>query len=86
LVRFMRHKMINLCPTTFEIASKMKNFSGWVRQELLKQHQEQQEKEDSYTRYRCPSCWKVFVDRRNFGEMHCMNRDCGYTHKLEPIE
>jgi ribosomal protein L37AE/L43A len=78
--------MINLCPTTFEIASKMKNFSGWVRQELLKQQQEQQEKEDNYTRYRCPSCLKVFVDRYNFGEMHCMNRDCSYTDKLEPIK
>jgi len=28
--------MINLCPTTFEIASKMPNFSEWVRKELAK--------------------------------------------------
>lgn len=82
----MRHKMINLCPTTFEIASKMKNFSSWVRSELLQIHAKQQEKETNYTRYRCPSCWKVYVDRYDYGEMHCMNRDCGYTHKLEPIE
>ena len=27
----MRHKMITLCPTTYEKASKIKNFSGWIR-------------------------------------------------------
>ena len=32
-----RHKMVNLCPTTYEIASKMANFSKWVRSELIKQ-------------------------------------------------
>ena len=77
--------MITLCPTTFEIASKMKNFSKWVRQKMLEQQAEEQEAEANYTRYRCPACWKVFVDRRNFGEMHCMNKDCGYTHKLDAI-
>jgi len=30
----MRQKMINLCPTTFEQASKMNNFSEWVRLKL----------------------------------------------------
>ena len=75
--------MITLCPTTFEMASKMKNFSGWVRTELLKLNAIDEEKE--YNRYRCPSCWKVFVDKYEEGEMHCMNRDCGYTHKLEMI-
>jgi hypothetical protein len=30
----MRQKMITLDPTSWEIASKMKNFSGWVRQQL----------------------------------------------------
>ena len=30
----MRHKMINLCPTTWEMASKMRNFSGWIRKQL----------------------------------------------------
>ena len=32
----MRQKMINLCPTTYEIARKMPNFSEWVRRKLLK--------------------------------------------------
>ena len=27
----MRNKMITLDPTSYEVASNMKNFSGWVR-------------------------------------------------------
>jgi len=27
----MRHKMITLCPTTYEKAGKIKNFSRWIR-------------------------------------------------------
>ena len=80
----MRHKMINLCPTTFEIASKMKNFSGWVRKELMKIHSINEAKE--YKRFRCPACFKIFVDKQEWGEMNCMNRDCGYIHKLEELE
>ena len=30
----MRQKMITLCPTTWEMASKMKNFSAWIRLQL----------------------------------------------------
>ena len=32
----MRHKTITLCPTTYEIARKMDNFSAWIRHELMK--------------------------------------------------
>ena len=32
----MRQKLITLDPTTFEIASKMTNFSEWVRNQLRK--------------------------------------------------
>ena len=31
----MRNKMVTLCPTTYEIASKMDNFSGWIRIQLM---------------------------------------------------
>jgi hypothetical protein len=31
----MRHKTITLCPTTYEIAKKMPNFSKWIRETLL---------------------------------------------------
>ncbi len=30
-----RQKMITLCPTSYEIAQGMNNFSGWVRKQLL---------------------------------------------------
>ena len=30
-----RQKMITLCPTSYEIAQGMTNFSGWVRKQLL---------------------------------------------------
>lgn len=38
----MRQKLITLDPTSFEIASKMPNFSDWVRRELRKFRDEQQ--------------------------------------------
>lgn len=31
----MRHKTITLCPTTYEIARKMDNFSAWIRMQIL---------------------------------------------------
>lgn len=31
----MRNKMITLCPTSYDAAQRMQNFSGWVRDKLL---------------------------------------------------
>ena len=31
----MRHKMVSLCPTSYEKAQKIPNFSKWVRTKLL---------------------------------------------------
>ena len=31
----MRNKMVTLCPTTYEFAQKTKNFSGWIRAQLV---------------------------------------------------
>jgi len=31
----MRNKTITLCPTSYELAQKMPNFSGWVRAKLI---------------------------------------------------
>lgn len=31
----MRNKMVTLCPTTYEIAQKMDNFSAWIRIQIL---------------------------------------------------
>ena len=30
--------MITLCPTTYELAQKMPNFSSWVRLKLMEMH------------------------------------------------
>ena len=32
----MRNKTISLCDKSFEVARKMPNFSGWIREQLLK--------------------------------------------------
>jgi len=76
--------MITLCPTTFEIASKMKNFSKWVRLELLKQHSDREE--EQVFAYKCPACWKKSYTRDSTSTMHCMNKDCGYIKPLEMEE
>ena len=45
-----RHKMVNLCPTTYELASRMPNFSKWVRAKLLDQQQQSEVKYEMW----CP--------------------------------
>ena len=44
--------MITLCPTTWEKAAKMKNFSGWVR-EKIKEAMDQ----DEIKRKNAPEYW-----------------------------
>ena len=55
----MRHKTITLCPTTYEIARKMDNFSAWIRQELMKkqatQYKAKPEIKQKYAAY-CNPC------------------------------
>jgi len=55
----MRHKTITLCPTTYEIARKMNNFSAWIRQELMKkqatQYKAKPEVTEKYGAY-CAPC------------------------------
>jgi hypothetical protein len=61
----MRHKTITLCPTTYEIARKMDNFSGWIRQELMKkqatQFKAKPEIREKYQAY-CNPCDKSFLN------------------------
>lgn len=38
----MRQKLVTLCPTTFELATKKRNFSAWIRRML-------NEEQDGYT-------------------------------------
>jgi len=64
----MRHKTITLCPTTYEIARKMDNFSAWIRQELMKKQAteykakpEPIQERQKYGAY-CDSCDVTFLD------------------------
>lgn len=46
LIENMRQKLITLDLTSFEIASKMSNFSGWVREQLKKYRDKDQNQLD----------------------------------------
>jgi hypothetical protein len=48
----MRQKMITLCPTTWEKAAKMKNFSGWVRSKIKEEMQS-----DAIAKQNAPEFW-----------------------------
>lgn len=65
----MRHKTITLCPTTYEIAKDMPNFSKWVRQELLKKHAliavAKIEKEQFYEAW-CQDCDLIFRNKNKW--------------------
>lgn len=47
--------MITLCPTTWEKAAKMKNFSGWVRQKIKEEMEKTSIKRPDYWAY-CQKC------------------------------
>lgn len=77
--------MVTLCPTSYEIAQKMDNFSGWVRQQVLKLSTIQEEIE--YNHYQCPACWKRYQrNASDTSEMYCFNKDCGYIKPLKKEE
>jgi len=46
LIENMRQKLITLDPTSFEVASKMSNFSAWVREQLKKYRDKDQSQLD----------------------------------------
>ena len=55
----MRHKTITLCPTTYEIARKMDNFSAWIRMQILAFDQGGESLEDAI---RQRNYWKKMYD------------------------
>lgn len=58
---FMRNKMITLCPTTYEFAQKMPNFSSWVRLKLMEEYvitQNESKYEPIVKEKQCPNCEK----------------------------
>lgn len=46
----MRQKLVTLCNRTFDVAKGMKNFSGWLREEL-KEYNEGEDRE--YWKQKC---------------------------------
>jgi len=52
----MRQKLITLCPTTFEIAQKMPNFSAWVRGKLFEESKQPLDESQILFKYKCPVC------------------------------
>lgn len=72
----MKHKMVNLCPTSFEIAAKKKNFSKWVRDQLLKD----QNKEDKRYRYQCEDCGEISIAGMKLGRVRSIiSNECCRT-------
>jgi len=57
----MRNKSISLCEKSFEVAKRMPNFSGWIREQLLRYQPEQKV--------------KVEVKKKTFKHATC--RNCG---------
>jgi len=57
----MRNKSISLCDKSFEVAKRMPNFSGWIREQLL--------------RYQPERKVKVEVKKKTFKHATC--RNCG---------
>ena len=54
----MRNKMITLCPTTYETAKKIPNFSAWVRNRLRDLEQYTPETRIEHE-YKCPLCKEI---------------------------
>ena len=71
----MRHKLVNLCEESFQIASSHKNFSKWLRMTLLKDAELPKE---MYV-YECPKCKNIQHRFAEHGKVatsihnHCCN-------------
>jgi hypothetical protein len=67
----MRHKMVSLCPTTYEKAQKIENFSKWVRSKLLEDDTPTEEVFKFYAECtRCGTTWSSYNAKR-------VPHDCG---------
>lgn len=87
-----RQKMITLCPTSYEIAQGMTNFSGWVRKQLLNMNIAADDYLDEAT-FACTGCDTTLTTRghdlhevphatRRLGDF--MREDCqGYFKRVE---
>jgi hypothetical protein len=82
----MRQKLITLCPTSFELASKKANFSSWVRRQLLQEQEKNSIPEVLYGMYcvRCDVNFKhpVMEMAKIYRCRHC-DRETDYMGRLE---
>jgi len=80
----MRHKMITLCPTTYEIAQGMDNFSAWVRTKLTELDPNKVTEDPIFHKYKCPIC-KMTVESEQRYARHCgfCNYPMKYIHQEE---
>ena len=62
----MRQKMITLDPTSWEIASKMKNFSGWVRQQLREKNESEQKVKAIQWESMCETCDMFYLSTSEY--------------------
>ena len=75
----MRHKMVSLCPTTYEKAQKIDNFSKWVRDKLLEDSSPMEEVRKYFAR--CNVCKQTKLTApaaRRAGRAHASHGSIGY--------
>ena len=86
----MRQKMITLDPTSWEIASKMKNFSGWVRQQLREMDESERKVKAIQWESTCKKCEMFFLHNSEYAAKYhfcpkCHDH-CVYVGKSELVE
>ena len=77
----MRQKMISLCDRSHKIAQNMDNFSGWVREELLKydpEYQIKERKKHLKHAWECIKCNKMLWKPHKWDSEDC-------RHCLDPM-
>lgn len=68
----MRHKMVSLCPTTYEKAQKIDNFSKWVRDKLLEDSGPMEEVRKYFAMCKlCDTQWSSFKRGRVPARGYC---------------
>lgn len=66
----MRQKLITLDPTSFELASKKRNFSQWVRDQLRSEDNKRQEHKQRASK-RPKECVLQCGEPRMIGSVYC---------------
>jgi len=77
-----RQKMITLCPTTYEIAQAMPNFSQWVREQL--KYSSVSRIKESIIRYRydCNKCDTRYTLNHRDDYFYCVRDGCNNEERI----